>query len=350
MKDAWSLYQFSNINLAQDYPSMKVLLGIVSESEQLMKGKKDAQPFYGNFILGSYSSTGQFCVGTQKGELLKYDVNAQCNKGRTACWFAAFRGHDRVVRALIGARASFIADNAGARPLHAAARTGHLDSARLLVELRSDINARSNAGQTACFEAAGKGHDRVVRALISAGATFIASSSGAPVYIAAARGHEKVIVTLANAKASIDEPAYGNTPISMAAYKNHEVVVRLLAHMGARLLRPDGHGFWTHYDDVDTRQRMRDLSLSIIRAGGNDSAPGQPVTGASLATRVALLNAAELYDPRVRVSREREELRKDYFVLSLLLDSGRATGADGEVMARLQVLPSELVREVIEYF
>ena len=52
----------------------------------------------------------------------------------------------------------------------------------------------------------------------------------------------------------------------------------------------------------------------------------------------------------MRVRQEREELRKDYFVLSLLLDSGRATAADGEVMARLQVLPSELVREVIEYF
>ena len=91
-------------------------------------------------------------------------------------------------------------------------------------------------------------------------------------------------------------------------------------------------------------------SLSIIRAGGNDSAPGQPVTGAWLATRVALLNAAELYDPRVRVSRAREERRKDYCVLSLLLDTGRATGADGDVMAWLQVLPSELVREVIEWF
>ena len=120
--------------------------------------------------------------------------------------------------------------------------------------------------------------------------------------------------------------------------------------MGARLLQPDGEGFWANYEDPATHDRMRDLSLSIIRAGGNDSAPGQPVTGASLATRVALLNAAELYDPRVRVSREREELRKDYFVLSLLLDEERATGADGEVMARLQVLPSELVREVIEYF
>ena len=141
-----------------------------------------------------------------------------------------------------------------------------------------------------------------------------------------------------------------DTPLSMAASEDQEVVVRLLAHMGAQLINPDGDGFWLSYHNADTHDRMRDLSLSIIRAGGNDSAPGQPVTGASLATRVALLNAAELYDPRVRVSREREELRKDYFVLSLLLDSGRATGADGEVMARLQVLPSELVREVIEYF
>ena len=149
-------------------------------------------------------------------------------------------------------------------------------------------------------------------------------------------------------KSSIDHCAV--IAIAIAAYRNHDSTVRLLAHMGARLLRPDGEGFWIHYQDDDTHDRMRDLSLSIIRAGGNDSAPGQPVTGASLATRVALLNAAELYDPRVRVSRAREELRKDYFVLSLLLDSERATAPDGEVMARLQVLPSELVREVIEYF
>ena len=188
-------------------------------------------------------------------------------------------------------------------------------------------------------------------ALISAGASFVADNEGTTgVLLAAREGHDKVIVTLAQAKASIDEPRGNDTPISAAAEENHEVVVRLLAHMGARLLRPNGTGFWLAYRDVNTRQRMTDLSLSIIDAGGNDSAPGQPVTGASLATRVALLNAAELYDPRVRVSRAREELRKDYFVLSLLLDEGRATGADGEVMARLQVLPSELVREVIEWF
>ena len=65
-----------------------------------------------------------------------------------------------------------------------------------------------------------------------------------------------------------------------------DLIDAFLAHMGARLLRPNGTGFWTTYEDDDTRNRMADLSLSIIRAGGNDSAPGQPVTGAALATLI----------------------------------------------------------------
>ena len=37
----------------------------------------DEKPFYANFMLGAYSTSGQLCLGTSKGALLKYDVNAQ---------------------------------------------------------------------------------------------------------------------------------------------------------------------------------------------------------------------------------------------------------------------------------
>ena len=185
--------------------------------------------------------------------------------------------------------------NDGVRSLHDAARHGHVDTARLLLQLRADVNAQSKSGQTACYSAAFCGHDRVVRTLNTARASFIPNNEGStPVYIAAQEGHERVIVTLARARASIDiAAAQGPTPISMAAQTKREVVVRVLAHLGARLLKPNGDGFWCHYQDDDpTQQRMRDFWLRVIAAGGDEP------TEASRRIRRHLMIKAKMHDPR----------------------------------------------------
>jgi len=54
-------------------------------------------------------------------------------------------------------------------PLAAAAQEGHLACVRLLVELGADVNAQRN-GSTALYNAVGKKHASVVRALIAFGA------------------------------------------------------------------------------------------------------------------------------------------------------------------------------------
>ena len=111
--------------------------------------------------------------------------------------------------------------------------------------------------------------------------------------MAANEGRDRVIVTLARARASIDDATEdGATPIAMAAQKNHEVVVRLLAHLGARLLIPDGRGFWLGCQDDDTRQRMGDFWLRVISAGGDEP------TEASRRTRRRLMIKAKMHDPR----------------------------------------------------
>ena len=165
--------------------------------------------------------------------------------------------------------------------------------AKLLLQLRADVNAQTKAGRTACWPAAYHGNDRLVRLLISARALFIAEKDGAtPVYVAAQEGHDRVIVTLARARASIDAHANdGFTPLASAADKKHEGVVRLLAHMGARLLRPDGSGFWLHYEDNDTRQRMRDFWRGVIAAGGDEP------TEESRRIRRRLMIKAKMHDP-----------------------------------------------------
>ena len=43
--------------------------------------------------------------------------------------------------------------------------------------------------------------------------------------------------------------------------------------MGARLLKPNGDGFWTAYDDPNTRQDMGDFWQDVIDAGGDEPTP-----------------------------------------------------------------------------
>ena len=109
----------------------------------------------------------------------------------------------------------------------------------------------------------------------------------------AQEGHDRVIVTLANARASIDEPTEdGTTPIAMSAQEKHENVVRLLAHLGARLIRPDVRGFWLGYQDDDTRNRMCDFWRRIIAAGGDEP------TEESRRIRRRMMVQAGMHDPR----------------------------------------------------
>ena len=62
--------------------------------------------------------------------------------------------------------------------------------------------------------------------------------------------------------------------------------------MGARLIKPNGRGFWLHYKDEDTRTRMNDFWLRIINAGGDEP------TEESRRLRRRLLVQAKMHDPR----------------------------------------------------
>jgi ankyrin repeat protein len=70
-------------------------------------------------------------------------------------------------------------DDRNARALYLAARGGHEEVVRLLLEHGADIDARNNQpGKTALVGAAEKGHEGVVRTLLELGADATIESRG----------------------------------------------------------------------------------------------------------------------------------------------------------------------------
>jgi len=135
-------------------------------------------------------------------ELNKWDVQATDFNGNTAIAWAARRGHERVVRQLLG---------------------------------RSDINPdkADKWGQTPLLWAAVNGYERVIKALLERGDVNpnIADEYGrTPLAGAAANGHEGAVRTLlerGDVNPNIADE-YGRTPLSGAIVNGHERIARVL--------------------------------------------------------------------------------------------------------------------------
>ena len=47
-------------------------------------------------------------------------------------------------------------------------------------------------------------------------------------------------------------------------------MVRLLAHLGARLIKSNGNGFWMNYEDDDKRQQANEFWTGVVQTGGDE--------------------------------------------------------------------------------
>ncbi|KAI7385771.1 hypothetical protein KC336_g17904 [Hortaea werneckii] len=163
-------------------------------------------------------------------------VNQRDSDGRTPLWWAAYSGHEAVVRLLLatGKVDANLADFRGETALLAAADAGHEAVVRLLLAASEvDVNPADTYGRTALWFAASRGQEAMVQLLLATGkvdANARISHGGTPLHIAAENGQEAVVqLLLATDKVDINaQDHFNRTPLSVAAENGQEAVVQLL--------------------------------------------------------------------------------------------------------------------------
>jgi ankyrin repeat protein len=146
-------------------------------------------------------------------------------------------------------------DGEGFTPLHHAAQAGHIDAVVCLMELikdsakqRATVNAASQDGTTPLMAAMSRGHENVVRMLLSLGAEVSAARTGGArvIHLAAMAGTPELIALVC--AAAKDESAEVNAPSDVgfplhwaAAAHNPGIITELIKH-GAKPDEPNADG------------------------------------------------------------------------------------------------------------
>jgi ankyrin repeat protein len=128
-------------------------------------------------------------------------------------------------------------------PLYIAAREGHAQVAKLLLERHADVEICAFEGETPLIAAAGNGHLEVVKLLIAHGADIDAIAPIAtvsPLYMAVMRGHLDVAELLLskgakpNVAMGIGNSKYWRTPLDVATDQKNQKMIDLLKKYGAK--------------------------------------------------------------------------------------------------------------------
>ncbi|KAM9077304.1 cortactin-binding protein 2 isoform 3-T3 [Megaptera novaeangliae] len=98
------------------------------------------------------------------------DINYSCEDGHSALYSAAKNGHTDCVRLLLNAEAQVnAADKNGFTPLCAAAAQGHFKCVELLIAYDANINHAADGGQTPLYLACKNGNKECIQLLLEAG-------------------------------------------------------------------------------------------------------------------------------------------------------------------------------------
>ena len=165
--------------------------------------------------------------------------------GQNALHFAAYRGHEEIVRLLAGYQTTVNEENSeGYTPLYYAAKAGHSSIAQIL----KDNSARLETNKKAIPLLVAAQNDRtlVVRCLLSAGANQDTTDSTGmtALYAASQQGHLDVVKILLGANAQADLRHKDQfTPLIVAAGQGHLPVVECLLDIrgGLNVIINDAH-------------------------------------------------------------------------------------------------------------
>ncbi|XP_069787505.1 ankyrin repeat and SOCS box protein 3 isoform X2 [Narcine bancroftii] len=183
-------------------------------------------------------------------QLWKMDFTEAYSDTCSAAGLAARKGNVELLKALIKKGHSLdIADNRGWCPIHEAATHKTLKCLRLLVctaSLTSGIELKTFEGETALHLAAKHGHLEIVRILLQAGANpdAITNENVTPLFLATEKGYIAVVRILLKYGARINgfHSACLWSVVHQAAYQGHLEVLKFLLGKGADKESKDDYG------------------------------------------------------------------------------------------------------------
>jgi len=172
------------------------------------------------------------------------DINGGCYSGRTPLSWAAYNGHEEVVKILLG-RGEVIPDKAnrlGQTPLSDAAQNGHEEVVKMLLR-REEVNPNGSCNSSSpLLRAVQNGHEGVTKILLGrkeVDPNKPDKDGRTPLSHAASHGHEGAVkILLRREEVNPDKPDNnGQTPLLYAAEYGCEGVVKIL--LGREEVNPD---------------------------------------------------------------------------------------------------------------
>eukprot|EP00798_Chlamydomonas_sp_ICE-L_P021508 gene21508-biopygen30221 len=159
---------------------------------------------------------------------------------------AARNGHLECIKALLDRGAEVnIKCNVGSTPLHSAAFYGRVECTRALLERGAEVNTQDNNGNAPLHFAAWNGYLECMKALLDSGAEVDAqdNNGSTPLHDAARGGHVECIKALLDSSAEVDaQDNDGSTPLHDAAQQGHVECIKDLLVSGARVTIMDTCG------------------------------------------------------------------------------------------------------------
>ena len=157
--------------------------------------------------------------------------------------------------------------------LQIAAKLGHVQTAKLLIDRGADINAVHKWVGTPLHLACGYGHLDMVNLLIERGADVNAvnceGDGATPLHVAAGCGHSSIVNALIAAGASVDaQRAFGETALIMACKGGrYDVITALLQHGVPPIAPPDA---WVDPPIVIVAAKGHTATMQLLRQSGAD--------------------------------------------------------------------------------
>lgn len=222
------------------------------------------------------------------------DAGIVDKQGETALVAAARYGNSPVVRVLLDSRPELTAGEAVRQALSVAREAGRYE----IVSLLESKGIQSDAGKaTGLLNAARLGNFSMIEQLRIAGADLEATTQAGEtaLYLAALQGHREVAKYLLEQGARVDAPAAdGSTPLQVAADKGRGEIVDLLLDRGADINRSSST-FGTALNAAAATERV-DLVNHLIERGAVPAVvgeTGEQAFGSGLAWRLY----AEYHEP-----------------------------------------------------